>query len=89
MSLEDVSVNLGYDTIELPWLVLKGIQLSLIRNARIGLYSFSETQNATLNKTMQQVIAPVDGKVVVIEEVEETEYFKEKRTTGQHFHVTH
>ena len=27
----------------------------------------------------RQVIAPVDGKVVVIEEVEETEYFKEKR----------
>jgi phosphatidylserine decarboxylase len=26
-----------------------------------------------------QVIAPADGKVVVIEEVEETEYFKDKR----------
>lgn len=26
-----------------------------------------------------QIIAPVDGKVVVIEEVEETEYFKDKR----------
>ncbi len=26
-----------------------------------------------------QVLAPVDGKVVVIEEVEETEYFKDKR----------
>lgn len=27
----------------------------------------------------QQIIAPVDGKVVVIEEVEEPEYFKDKR----------
>jgi len=27
----------------------------------------------------KQVLAPVDGKVVVIEEVEETEYFKDKR----------
>ena len=26
-----------------------------------------------------EVVAPADGKVVVIEEVEETEYFKDKR----------
>ncbi|MBC6999536.1 phosphatidylserine decarboxylase family protein [Cytophaga sp. FL35] len=31
------------------------------------------------NKTFDEILAPVDGKVVVIEEVEETEYFKDKR----------
>ncbi|MEJ1223801.1 phosphatidylserine decarboxylase family protein [Sediminicola sp. 1XM1-17] len=30
-------------------------------------------------KNFDEILAPVDGKVVVIEEVEETEYFKEKR----------
>ena len=33
----------------------------------------------TVQKNEKQVIAPADGKVVVIEEVEETEYFKSKR----------
>ena len=31
------------------------------------------------NLSNKQVVSPVDGKVVVIEEVEETEYFKDKR----------
>ena len=30
-------------------------------------------------KNFDEILAPVDGKVVVIEEVEETEYFKDKR----------
>lgn len=30
-------------------------------------------------KNFDEILAPVDGKVVVIEEVEETEYFKERR----------
>ena len=34
-------------------------------------------RNTILNE--KHIIAPVDGKVVVIEEVEETEYFKDKR----------
>ncbi len=33
----------------------------------------------TVQKNEKQVIAPADGKVVVIEETEETEYFKSKR----------
>jgi phosphatidylserine decarboxylase len=31
------------------------------------------------NNVFDEILAPVDGKVVVIEEVEETEYFNEKR----------
>lgn len=31
------------------------------------------------NNNFDEILAPVDGKVVVIEEVEETEYFKDKR----------
>ena len=34
-------------------------------------------RNTTINDS--QIIAPVDGKVVVIEEVEEPEFFKDKR----------
>ncbi len=37
----------------------------------------SPSRNWTKNES--QVICPADGKVVVIEEVEETEYFKDKR----------
>ncbi len=33
----------------------------------------------TVQKNSKQIIAPADGKVVVIEETEETEYFKGKR----------
>lgn len=49
-------------------LILLGIILQFFRNPK---------RNTVLNET--QIIAPVDGKVVVIEEVVESEYFKGKR----------
>ena len=42
---------------------------------------FAITQNT------KHVLAPADGKVVVIEETEETEYFKERKKTGVYFYV--
>ena len=65
------------NTIELQWL-LKLIQLSLLGILVLILQFFINPKRNT-EKNDAQVISPVDGKVVVIEEVEETEYFKEKR----------
>jgi len=40
---------------------------------------FFRNPKRVANKNFDELLAPVDGKVVVIEEVEETEYFKDKR----------
>ena len=59
------------------WL-MKGLQVALLLFLVIILQFFRNPKRITeLNDN--QIIAPVDGKVVVIEEVEETEYFKDKR----------
>lgn len=55
-------------TIQITTLVLLIIVLQFFRNPK---------RNFVLDKN--QILAPVDGKVVVIEEVYEGEYFKEKR----------
>ena len=65
------------NTIELTWL-LKLIQLSLLTILVLILQFFRNPKRQT-KKNDTQVISPVDGKVVVIEVVEENEYFKEKR----------
>ena len=63
--------------IDIPWLV-KLIQLTLLVLLILILQFFrNPKRHTTLND--KQVIAPVDGKVVVIEEVFEKEYFNEKR----------
>jgi len=41
--------------------------------------SFFRIPNRKLTKNAQQIICPADGKVVVIEEIEEVEYYKDKR----------
>ena len=45
----------------------------------ILILQFFRNPTRRANKTFDEILAPVDGKVVVIEEVEETEYFKDKR----------
>ena len=63
--------------IETVWLI-KGIQILFLVFLILILQFFrNPTRKTTLND--QHIIAPVDGKVVVIEEVEEPEYFKDKR----------
>ena len=60
-----------------PW-VLKPIQLFLFAMLIIVLQFFrNPVRNLEFND--QYIYAPVDGKVVVIEEVFEPEYFKDKR----------
>jgi len=63
--------------IEPAWLV-KSIQIIILFFLIIILQFFRDPKRTTsLNEN--HIIAPVDGKVVVIEEVEEPEYFKGKR----------
>ncbi len=40
---------------------------------------FFRNPKRTVQRSFDEILAPVDGKVVVIEEVEETEYFKDRR----------
>lgn len=63
--------------IELFWLS-KLVQSLLIVFLIIVLQFFRNPKRITLLNE-SQIIAPVDGKVVVIEEVEESEFFKNKR----------
>lgn len=71
------SLFLIIDFIEIPWLI-KTLQIALLILFILILQFFRNPKRYTkLND--EQVISPVDGKVVVIEEVEESEYFKDKR----------
>ena len=72
-----VATSLLIDNLQMP-LVAKLIQLTLLVMLVLILQFFRNPKRNT-HQNDRQVIAPVDGKVVVIEEVEETEYFKEKR----------
>ena len=63
--------------VEWYWLQ-KGIQLFLLAFLIIILQFFRNPKRITKIND-HQIIAPVDGKVVVIEEVEEPEYFKGKK----------
>lgn len=59
------------------------LALNLSIGASIIIYllvlQFFRSPNVTTTATPQQIIAPADGKVVVIEEAEESEYLNEKR----------
>lgn len=58
--------------------ILKTIQIVVLLFLVLILQFFRNPKRNTLLND-HQIIAPVDGKVVVIEEVEEPEYFKDKR----------
>jgi phosphatidylserine decarboxylase len=72
-----VATSLLIDNLQMPWLA-KLVQFSLLVVLVLILQFFRNPKRHT-HQNDRHVIAPVDGKVVVIEEVEETEYFKEKR----------
>ena len=65
------------DFIEIPWLI-KTLQIGLLVFLILILQFFRNPKRHTQHNDTH-VISPVDGKVVVIEEVEEPEYFKDKR----------
>lgn len=63
--------------ITVPWLKWAVQILALV--ILISILQFFRNPKRRTNKNFDEILAPVDGKVVVIEEVEENEYFKEKR----------
>ena len=56
----------------------KGIQIMALIFLILVLQFFRNPKRAAL-ESETQIIAPVDGKIVIIQEVEEREYFQEKR----------
>ena len=71
------AILLAEKFIDIVW-VTKSIQILAVAFLIIVLQFFRNPKRLTeLNETT--IVAPVDGKVVVIEEVEEPEYFKDKR----------
>jgi phosphatidylserine decarboxylase len=72
-----VGILLAENFIDINWLV-KSIQVIILGFVIIVLQFFRNPNRVTVLND-HQIIAPVDGKVVVIEEVEEPEYFKDKR----------
>jgi phosphatidylserine decarboxylase len=71
------SLLLFMDFIEIPWLI-KTLQIGLLLIFILILQFFrNPKRNIQLNDA--QVMSPVDGKVVVIEEVHESEFFNDKR----------
>ena len=75
--LSITGILLAEKFIEIIW-VVKSIQIVILAFLFIVLQFFrNPKRNTNLNENT--IIAPVDGKVVVIEEVEEPEYFKDKR----------
>jgi phosphatidylserine decarboxylase len=63
--------------IDINWLKML-IQISALL-LLIIILQFFRNPKRTVIKDINQILAPVDGKVVVIEEVYEGEYFKDKR----------
>ena len=75
--LSITGILLAEKFIEIIW-VVKAIQIVILAFLFIVLQFFRNPKRDT-NLNENTIIAPVDGKVVVIEEVEEPEYFKDKR----------
>lgn len=74
-----VVIILGVEyLVSIPWLV-KGIQIATLLFLVIVLQFFRNPKRSLSDIADHLILAPVDGKVVVIEEVYEPEYFKDKR----------
>ena len=58
--------------------VLKGVQVLALLLLIIVL-QFFRNPNRSIRPNEQTIVAPVDGKIIQIEEVSENEYFKDKR----------
>jgi phosphatidylserine decarboxylase len=63
--------------VNIPWLRW-AFQIAAVALLILILQFFRNPTRKTV-RNFEEILAPVDGKVVVIEEVEETEYFNDKR----------
>jgi len=71
------SIVLAGEFVAMTWLRM-GIQLVALF-FYVMILQFFRNPNRSIAPNDNQIVAPVDGKVVVIEEVYEGEYFKDKR----------
>ncbi len=76
-ALVSILVLVAHLYIQIPWLKL-GLQIIAILLLILVLQFFRNPKRVP-NKNFNDILAPVDGKVVMIEEVEEKEYFNDKR----------
>jgi phosphatidylserine decarboxylase len=72
-----VGVIFATDFIAIPWLKTVLILIAII--FLVLVLQFFRNPKREIDNSDNHVLAPVDGKVVVIEEVYEPEYFKDKR----------
>ncbi len=73
-----IAINIvSYSLIDIYWVRFAILAASIVLFLLIVQFFRNPKRNTSLND--KHVIAPVDGKVVVIEEVYEKEYFKDKR----------
>lgn len=75
--LVGISVLLAHFFIDIEWLKLTVQLLGLV--LLIIILQFFRNPKRLAVKNFDEILSPVDGKVVVIEEVFEKEFFKEKR----------
>lgn len=72
-----VGVIFATDFIAIPWLKTVLILIAIV--FLVLVLQFFRNPKREIDNSDNHVLAPVDGKVVVIEEVHEPEYFKDKR----------
>ena len=77
LTLVSITVLLAHFYVDIPWLRM-GIQIAAIVMLLLVLQFFRNPKRK-VQKNFNDILAPVDGKVVIIEEVEEKEYFNDKR----------
>ncbi len=67
---------LAYRYLEMPWWILIWVAFLILF---LFVLNFFRNPKIDINKGAQLVLAPADGKVVVVEPTEETEYLKDRR----------
>ena len=72
-----ISILLAGEFVDISWLRMSIQIIALF--FYIMILQFFRNPNRSISPTENQIVAPVGGKVVVIEEVYEEEYFKDKR----------
>ncbi|MGI9548200.1 MAG: phosphatidylserine decarboxylase family protein [Flavobacteriaceae bacterium] len=76
-ALVSVVVLLAHFYIAITWLKI-ALQIASVL-VLILILQFFRNPKRVIQKNFNDILAPVDGKVVIVEEVEEKEYFKDKR----------
>jgi phosphatidylserine decarboxylase len=76
-ALLSLIVVLAHFYVTIPWLKWT-LQIGSILFL-ISILQFFRNPKRVVQKNFEEILAPVDGKVVIVEEVEENEYFKDKR----------